>query len=202
MAVQPDDRLAAHGQMQVAGLLSANRLKQLIDEQRAHCRHRPPEETPMDRTPGHLIRSLRRLTLSWKPGVHRIPVPRLGVRKRALLPDLTPLFRLVMIRSSVMPHHNFVPARSNTNLRARHDAELSQDRIGRRRPMANCSPKLTRVQAFLAPISPSETISCWVIRSTSSSVVVPLMALMIPSSNNVRIPCFRPSCGYSGAIRP
>jgi len=29
---------------------------------------------------------LRGLTLSWKPGVHRIPVPRLGVRQGAMLP--------------------------------------------------------------------------------------------------------------------
>ena len=38
VAVQPEHRLAAHGQVQVARLLGANRLQQLVDEQRAHCR--------------------------------------------------------------------------------------------------------------------------------------------------------------------
>ena len=42
--MQPEHRLAADGQVQVARLLGADGLKQLVDEQRTHCPGIPPAD--------------------------------------------------------------------------------------------------------------------------------------------------------------
>ena len=48
VAVEPEHRLAAHGQVQVARLLRADRLEQLVDQQRAHCPGHPSAGTSME----------------------------------------------------------------------------------------------------------------------------------------------------------
>ena len=72
VAVQPEHRLAADGQVQVARLLGADRLEQLVDQQRSHCRVNPPAETSMEPVRlGRVPVDPGGLTLSCQPGVHR-----------------------------------------------------------------------------------------------------------------------------------
>ncbi len=48
VAMKPQHRLTADGQMEVARLLGTDGLKQLVDEQRTHCPEKPPRETSME----------------------------------------------------------------------------------------------------------------------------------------------------------
>ena len=86
VTMQPQHRLTADGQVQVARLLGADGLKQFVDEQRTHCPEKPPRKRRWNPSCPPRAQRRRGLTFSYKPGVHRFVMSRLEVRTWSPLP--------------------------------------------------------------------------------------------------------------------
>ena len=133
--------------------------------------------------------SPRLLTFPQKPGVHRFVMPGFRVRIKESLPRL----------------HHYLGGNEGHQGTAQPFQERKQTpspsvqptgrrpRPHRRGPRAVSETRKNGVsgdQAFFAAVG-SVCISRWVMRRTSSIVVIPRIALIIPSSNSVCIPCLR-----------
>ncbi len=192
VAVQPEHRLAADGQVQVAGLLGDRRLQQLVDQQRAHDATGPPARsfagavTPAGAGPGGLdfVRSTR------CPAKQRAADVELRRRDRAPSAALIIRVDTTEFKRRRVEFGRGRPARTCVDPSPVSDRALAtcSGPGGRSRPGRSTPDRRT---PRAGPRSVRGACSTLVIRRTSSMVVRPFSALIIPSSKSVRIPCLR-----------
>jgi hypothetical protein len=185
--------------MQITGSLLADRLKQLVDEQCTHYPAVPPRKRRWNPPRLPQIAVIPRVDFSCKPGVHRFAMSCLELRTWVPLSLRHIIISMSTCQSSKKLVKRTVVYPTRPVLGALRGWMRETERRPRGHPpgldyadaRATAMRRSPRVHAFFGWPNVSDTISRWVIRNTSSIVVMPRIALMIPSSKSVRIPCFR-----------